>query len=114
MRTDFDIDLVFHDRSQFLDVHLEAAVSADRPHPFIRPGQFHADGHGQAAAHGAGTAGRKPAVDSLEIVITGQDHLVLPHIADDNITFPRSGRTVGTMVLTSNCPSWPTPLRFPP
>jgi hypothetical protein len=48
MSNDFDIDLVFHDRSQFLDVHLEAAVAADRPHPFIGPGQLHADGHGQA------------------------------------------------------------------
>jgi hypothetical protein len=73
--------------SQFLDVHLEAAVSADRPDPFIRPGQFHADRHGQCAAHGAGTPGGKPAVGGLEIVEAGQDHLVLPHIADDDI-FP--------------------------
>ena len=77
-------DVVLHGRAQFLDVHLDAAVSGDAEHGLFGVRHLGADGRREPVPHGAEAAGGEPHPRLLELIELGGPHLVLPHVGGDD------------------------------
>src|SRR5258708_40225639 len=70
--------------SEFLDVHLDAAITCHYPHRCI--GYAHLDAHSsrESKTHRAETARGNMAIEAGPRVVAWRPHLVLPHLRDDN------------------------------
>src|SRR5258708_3109329 len=70
--------------SEFLDVHLNAAITCHYPHRCI--GYAHLDAHSsrESKTHRAETARGNMAIEAGPRVVAGRPNLVLPSIGDDN------------------------------
>src|SRR6266699_3962237 len=80
----FDGDAILLQGSQFLDVHLDAAITGNDPDG--SPGQAHLDTHGsrQGETHRAQAAGGDVAIAARPEIVAGRPHLVLSNIGDDD------------------------------
>src|SRR5258706_4214127 len=70
--------------SEFLDVHLNAAITGYYPHRCI--GYAHLDTHSsrESKTHRTETARGNMAIEAGARVVACRPHLVLPHIGDNN------------------------------
>ena len=74
---------ILHRRGHFLHVHEDRGLARDVDDQRLGMGHLHADGGGQAIAHGAKAAGGHPAVGLLEVIVLGRPHLMLADFGGD-------------------------------
>src|ERR671917_131624 len=87
----FDVQPEIPDGSEFLEVHLDAAVAGHYPHRLVRVGERHAHRRREREAHRAQAPRGDVAVLLGELEELGRPHLVLADVGDKPDLFAGAG-----------------------
>ena len=80
----FHRQAALHCCGHFLDIHLDAGVSGDIHHCFIRKGNLGTDGSRKPETHRSQASGCDKMVGPVKLIILGRPHLVLADLGCDN------------------------------